>query len=274
MMQIHRIVSPDDRTLDKKNFNLKFFHFIFFSTQANPLTGIRNISKLEKMAEIAALKDGNAWVELITGHMFSGKSTELIKRLNAFHAASILSGFKWKTGDPDQLRIMVIKSTKDTRDKDAIIKGHKGGHKDAFPFNNLSEALDTEQYALSQVIAVDEAHFFDGKPLDSKTGISTDLFDFVVQCIRDRKVLFVSALDGDFSGATFMHVAAIISKCNSITKHNTACKKCLSPACYSYNPEQKTRMQPGDEGDGYTCICHECWVNVYPHATQIKKDSQ
>jgi len=131
-----------------------------------------------------------ARVEIIVGCMFSGKSTELIRRIS-----------RYKAIDKDCL---VINSSLDTRTEGAST--HSGTHIRATHVSHLMELTDKQEYRSASVIGIDEAQFF------------SDLVEFVYTCEKDDKILIIAGLDGTSERKPFGHIHECLCLCESITK--------------------------------------------------------
>ncbi len=83
-------------------------------------------------------------LELICGPMFAGKTTELIRRLDAARAAQAIT--------------LAIKPAKDTRYADQELVTHAGGRTRAIAAATAADILAAVGDA--HVIGIDEAHFF------------------------------------------------------------------------------------------------------------------
>ena len=92
----------------------------------------------------------NTRIEIILGCMFSGKSTELIRRCNRYHAIG-------KT-------VTLINHALDTRTDDSI-KTHDGSKSVAIKLTKLMDFIHVRDYRQAlydcSVIGIDEAQFFD-----------------------------------------------------------------------------------------------------------------
>ena len=77
--------------------------------------------------------------------MFSGKSTELIRRLSRYEAVGIST--------------LLINSSFDTRTDDGV-KTHNNIIKNAKKTRNLMSIVNTDEYITNNVIGIDEAQFF------------------------------------------------------------------------------------------------------------------
>ena len=135
-------------------------------------------------------------IQLIIGPMYSGKSTELIRRLSRYQAID--------------KNVLVINSSDDTR-TDNSIKTHNNNKLSAIKCDNLMSILDNESYLNSEVIGIDEAQFFN------------DLYDFILEVEKTNKIVIISGLDGDFQRKPFGQILDIIPLCNSVIKLNSLC---------------------------------------------------
>jgi len=131
--------------------------------------------------------------EIILGCMFSGKSTELIRRLSRYQAIN--------------KNILAINHSFDSRTDDSI-KTHKGTTIPAVKSNKLMTIIDTLDYKNAEIIGIDEAQFFE------------DLYEFVLTCERDNKDLIICGLDGDYQRKPMGQILDCIPLCNSVVKLN------------------------------------------------------
>ena len=83
---------------------------------------------------------------IIMGNMFSGKTSELIRRLKRYKIIG--------------KKIVVINSAKDTRSPDEVLKTHDGVRFPCLKVNHISERIITDEYSKAEIVAVDEAQFF------------------------------------------------------------------------------------------------------------------
>ena len=101
-------------------------------------------------------------LEIIIGGMFSGKSSELIRRLKRHQVI----------GD----RVLVINSKKDTRNRESVVQTHDRETFECIKTNDLLEVATLINYHNAKVIAVDETQFFG------------NLRFFVEQAMKDKKL--------------------------------------------------------------------------------------
>lgn len=137
----------------------------------------------------------NTRVEIILGCMFSGKSTELLRRCNRYRAIG--------------KSIILINHAIDTR-TDSSIKTHDGTKNVAVKLTKLMSLLEDKQYRdmlySSSVIGIDEAQFFD------------DLVDFVLAIERLNKIVIIAGLDGDSNRQPFGQILQCIPLCDTVVK--------------------------------------------------------
>ena len=140
-------------------------------------------------------------LEIIIGNMFSGKTSELIRRLKRHKVV----------GDT----ILVINSDKDTRNSGSVLQTHDMNTFACIKTGNLLDVLDTIQYMDSNVIAVDETQFF------------CKVREFVLRCMKDNKHVILAGLDGDFQQRTFGELLTVIPLADEVTKLTAICMECM-----------------------------------------------
>jgi thymidine kinase len=137
----------------------------------------------------------NTRIEIILGCMFSGKSTELLRRCNRYHAIG--------------KSVTLINHSLDTR-TDNSIKTHDGTKSVALKLNTLMDFIHDKTYRQtlynSSVIGIDEAQFFD------------DLVEFVIAIEKLNKIVIIAGLDGDSDRKPFGKILECIPLCDSVIK--------------------------------------------------------
>jgi thymidine kinase len=171
-------------------------------------------------------------IEVICGSMFSGKTEELIRRINRARIA--------------KLNVEIFSPIADTRyDKSALVSHN---------LNSIpSKAIEIAASILPlgnniQVVGIDEAQFFD------------DTLPQVCQTLANNGVrVIVAGLDMDYKGIPFGPMPAIMAMAEAVTKLHAVCVKCGNPALYSY------RLVPDDsrillgEKETYEPRCRSCF---------------
>src|SRR5678816_4957234 len=121
--------------------------------------------------------NSRGWVEVIAGSMFSGKSEELIRRLNRARIA--------------RQRVQVFKPKIDARYSVEEIASHSGQKHGSMPVSTAAELMAAIQPE-TQVVGIDEGQFFD-----------MALIDAVNQLAAKGKRVIIAGLDQDYTGRPF-----------------------------------------------------------------------
>jgi len=179
-------------------------------------------------------QNGTGWVEVIVGSMFSGKSEELIRRLNRARIA--------------RQKVQVFKPKIDVRYSHEEIASHSGQKHISKPVASAAELMrliDPE----TQVIGIDEGQFFD-----------VGLVAAVNELANAGKRVIVAGLDQDYTGKPFEPMPQLLSIAEYITKTHAICVKCGSTANYSQRTvESEKRVEVG-ASDKYEARCRKCFV--------------
>ena len=153
-------------------------------------------------------------IDLIIGSMFSGKSTELIRRIN-----------RYKVLDK---KILVVKHKLDKRYSENSISTHSNMNLECISLDKLEEINTIQEYTRDynecDVLVVEEAQFFE------------DLYKFVTYSADIKnKIVLVAGLDGDSNRKKFGEILDLVPECETITKLHALCVKCNdgTPASFS-----------------------------------------
>tara|TARA_B110000971_G_scaffold135255_1_gene138290 strand:+ start:2648 stop:3226 length:579 start_codon:yes stop_codon:yes gene_type:complete len=141
-------------------------------------------------------------ISIILGCMYSGKSTELVRRASRYRAVGIST--------------LIINHVNDTR-TGLSVRTHSGTKLSAIKLDKLmglfDEDFDFEDEGGYQVhwwdmtvIAIDEAHFF------------PDLLEFVKEIEKHNKVIIISGLDGDYKREPIGDILKVIPLCDDVVK--------------------------------------------------------
>jgi thymidine kinase len=181
--------------------------------------------------------NGTGWIEVIVGSMFSGKSEELIRRLNRARIA--------------RQKVQVFKPAIDVRYTAEEIASHSGLKHLSRPVASTGEMLRLIEED-TQVVGIDEGQFFD-----------MQLIEAVNQLAREGRRVIVAGLDQDYTGKPFEPMPQLLSVAEFITKTHAICVKCGSTANYSQRTvESEARVEVG-ASDKYEARCRKCFV---PHS--------
>jgi thymidine kinase len=173
-------------------------------------------------------------VDIIFGPMFSGKTTELIRRIRRYQAIG--------------RSVLVINSALDTR-CGAEIRSHDAKVVRAKKVDLLIQDIKQEDLLGVHVVAIDEAQFF------------PDLVD-AVQYLTVLKGIdvIVSGLNGDAKQNKFGYISDLIPIADSVTHLNGLCGVCRDGTLGNFS----IRLQGGGEDqlqvgatESYMCVCRE-----------------
>jgi len=174
----------------------------------------------------------SGWIEVICGSMFSGKTEELIRRLNRAKIAN--------------QRVQIFKPKQDNRYDDNAVVSH---NENAIASKAISSSLDILDYDQEvRVIGIDEAQFFD-KQL---TKVCEKL------AIKGIRVV-VAGLDMDFRGEPFGPIPDLLAVAEYITKVHAICPHCGSLATHSYRLSEEEETVIIGEKDKYEPRCRICY---------------
>ena len=130
-------------------------------------------------------------VEIVIGCMFSGKSTELIRRISRYEAIGH--------------QTLIVNHLLDTRTGKSV-KTHSNQERIAMKTNSLLGIMNKPSYINSKVIGIDEAQFF------------SDLYKFIIESEKDNKIIIIAGLDGDSNRKPFGQILNCIPLCDEIVK--------------------------------------------------------
>lgn len=173
-------------------------------------------------------------MDLIIGPMFSGKSTELLKRIQVYTIA--------------QKKCLLVKPKIDNRYDDNKIVTHDMKMKDAVVTSELS-SLDVTDY---DIIGIDEGQFF------------PDIYETTKKWHDSGKIIVIAMLNGTSDRELFDGTAELFAICRNITKLHAVCKKCFSETAiytYRHKTENKNKIMLGGVNE-YSPLCSQCYLSV------------
>lgn len=144
------------------------------------------------------------WIEAVVGSMFSGKTEELIRRLNRAHIA--------------KQKVQAFKPAVDDRYDAVQIASHGGRTLMAQAVQNIDELLALIDDDV-EVVGIDEGQFLGPGLIDLCEGLAN----------RGKRVV-VAGLDQDWRGQPFSPMDHLMAISESVTKVLAICMVCGNPA--------------------------------------------
>jgi thymidine kinase len=162
------------------------------------------------------------WIEVISGCMFSGKTEELIRRLNRALIA--------------KQKVEIFKPVVDKRYHHEQIVSHNETRIRSTPVNFASDILllagDCE------VVGIDEAQFFDDAIVDVCNNLA-----------NGGKRVIVAGLDMDYEGKPFGSMPNLLAIAEFVTKVHAICAQTGELASFSYRlNDNDKQVMLGEKG--------------------------
>ncbi|XP_003741634.1 thymidine kinase, cytosolic [Galendromus occidentalis] len=187
-----------------------------------------------RLTSHGASNDGH--IQLIVGPMFSGKTTELIRRMRRY--------------DVSNHRCYLIKYAKDDRYDAENVSTHDQAKMTASVCLRLA---DVEAAALNfDVIGVDEGQFF------------PDVVCFAEKMAGLGKVVIVAALDGTYQREGFPNIMKLLPLSESIIKLMAVCMVCYREAAFTKRIGSETEVEIIGGTDKYMAVCRKCYNSSDP----------
>ncbi len=185
-------------------------------------------------------KDKNAsartgWIEVICGSMFSGKTEELIRRLNRAKIA--------------QQKVEIFKPAIDTRYDEEDVVSHDSTAVKSTPVENAEQILFYSEYF--EVVGIDEAQFF-----------GEELVPVCNELANQGKRVIVAGLDMDYTGKPFGPIPLLMATAEYVTKVHAICIRCGNLANYSHRKSADENLVLLGETDAYEPLCRKCFLEV------------
>ena len=183
-------------------------------------------------------------VELILGPMFSGKTTELIRRLR-----------RYKHG---RKRCVLIKWKHDTRYSKEKAATHDKLEEDAVGLTSLAPdtpiSAGTRLCDLSEetdVFGVDEGQFF------------PDIVEFCERMANCGKIVVVASLNSTFQRKPFNSTGELVAIADGIVKFSAVCMNCARDAAFSKRISDELDLNVIGGSDKYVASCRSCFHETW-----------
>jgi thymidine kinase len=172
------------------------------------------------------------WIEVVCGSMFSGKTEELIRRLNRAKIAN--------------QKIEIFKPSVDIRYDETAVVSHNQNSIHSTPVNSSLNIL--LMCGDANVIGIDEAQFFDNELV------------FVCEKLAEQGVrVIVAGLDMDYLGKPFGPMPALMAIAEYVTKVHAICMVCNDIATHTYRKTDDNNLVMLGELDTYEARCRFCF---------------
>jgi thymidine kinase len=181
-------------------------------------------------------------IEVISGCMFSGKTTELIRRIRRYMLAN--------------KECILVKHTMDDRYSSSSVVSHDERQMEAIVCSDLSSL----KYSNAQIVAIDEGQFY------------TNLFEVCRELANEGKVVIVAALDATYLRTPFENVSRLCADAESITKLFAVCqrekdgKTCGCDASFTWRTASRDKpIEYVGGSEMYIPVCRNCYndLNLY-----------
>ena len=172
-------------------------------------------------------------LSIIMGNMFSGKTSELIRRLKRLKVIN--------------KQIIVVNSAKDTRSPEEVLKTHDNVKFKCFKVYDLYDLTDKSAFEDAEIIAIDEAQFY------------PNLKKFVESCLDMGKDVILAGLDGDAFQRKWGELLDCIPMATEVTKLSALCMRCgngnLGP--FTKRTVENTELELIGGSDMYEAVCQK-----------------
>ena len=189
-------------------------------------------------------------LEIIIGPMFSGKSTEIIRRIRLLQKID--------------KKIIVVKPIIDNRYTSDKITSHNYESVDCVVINNLAD-IDQSIIKTHDTIVIDEGQFFD------------DLVDTVEFWLKSFNInIIVAGLDGDFQQKPIGKILNLIPLSNKCIKLNSLCNMCKdgTEAPFSFRLVQSKEAVLVGGSDKYMPLCRTHYNQLSQYNLKLSANAE
>lgn len=181
------------------------------------------------------------WIEVITGCMFSGKTEELIRRLNRARYA--------------RQTVRIFKPRIDDRYASDSVVSHSQQELSAVAVDDPRDVLATSSDI--QVIGIDEAQF-----------LGAGVVPVAEELAEAGKRVVIAGLDQDFLGRPFEPMPHLMAIAEYVTKNLAICMRCGNPADRSQRLVRRDATVVVGGTEAYEARCRRCFDPTLADAAQ------
>jgi thymidine kinase len=188
---------------------------------------------------IKTMSNHNAYLELIIGPMFSGKTSRIVEIYKQCKFCNI--------------SVSVINHSIDNRYDEELLSTHDKVKIPCIKTDKLMELFNnnnllSETILISDVILINEGQFFN------------DLQEFVNRLLGKGKKIYICGLDGDFERKKFGQLLDLIPLCDKVTKLTSLCNLCKNGKAGIFSKRISSEKEQTVVGaDNYIPVCRECY---------------
>lgn len=191
----------------------------------------------------------NGKIQVICGSMFSGKTSELLRRLERLTFA--------------EKKFMLFKPSLDTRYSETEVVSHSKKALKCIAVHQAQDILIKAQLNSDvKIIAIDEAQFF-------KKDEAINLFEVCLSLKKDGYLVIVNGLDMDCEGKPFGMMPELLCVADEVQKLKAVC---MVPGCgedagmsfkYSHIKQENAEENVVElgESEAYESRCFFHWLN-------------
>lgn len=179
-----------------------------------------------------------AYLELIIGPMFSGKTSKLLDIYKQCKFCSI--------------PVVIINHCSDTRYHETMLSSHDHVLAPCIMLSKLEDCLVIKAVKDAHVILINEGQFY------------PDLHDSVVTLLNHDKKVYICGLDGDFERKKFGQILDLIPMCDKVSKISSLCSLCKdgTPGIFSMRlTDEKDQTVVGVSN--YIPVCRKCYSSTF-----------
>ncbi|XP_018023720.1 thymidine kinase, cytosolic isoform X2 [Hyalella azteca] len=163
--------------------------------------------------------------------MFSGKTTELMRRIKRYQVA--------------KHKCLVIKYANDIRYDSEQLSTHDHQTLAAVTATTLTGLMEAaHNYS---IIGIDEGQFF------------ADTVSFAEAMANSGKVVIIAALDGTYQRQGFGSILQLVPLAESIVKLTAVCMRCYQDASFTKRITHETALEVIGGSEKYIAVCRACY---------------
>lgn len=174
-----------------------------------------------------------AYLEIILGSMFSGKTSRLVEIYKQCKFCNI--------------PVEVINHSIDVRYDEELMSTHDKVKIPCIKTNKIMSVLNNLEEK-TEVVLINEGQFFE------------DLYETVDIMLKNGKKIYICGLDGDFERKKFGQILDLIPLCDKVTKLTSLCSLCKNGTLGIFSKRiTSEKKQTVIGSDNYIPVCRNCY---------------